>query len=64
MARLTLRLPESLKTRIDAAAAGEGMSVNTWVVRMIIRALEKPARPGQAAGRRGPGQRITGYARS
>jgi len=64
MARLTLRLPDSLKARIETAAAGEGMSVNTWVVRMIIRALEKPARPGQAGGRRGPGQRITGYARS
>ncbi len=63
-ARLTLRLPDPLKARIEAAAARDGVSVNTWLVRVASRALENPARGGQAAGRRGPGQRITGYARS
>jgi hypothetical protein len=63
-ARLTLRLPDTLKARIETAAAGDGTSVNTWLVRAISRVLENPARPGQATGRRGPGQRITGYARS
>jgi predicted HicB family RNase H-like nuclease len=59
-ARLTLRLPDPLKTRIEAAAAQDGTSVNTWLVRAASRALDNPGRPG----RRGPGQRITGYARS
>jgi hypothetical protein len=63
-ARLTLRLPDPLKTRVEAAAARDGMSVNTWLVRVAGRALENPGRSGQATGRRGPGQRITGYARS
>jgi hypothetical protein len=34
------------------------------VVRTILRVLEKPGRSGQTTGRWGPGQRITGYARS
>jgi hypothetical protein len=63
-ARLTLRLPDPLKARIEAAAASDGTSVNTWLVRSIGRALEKPGRSGQSGGWRGPGQRITGYARS
>ncbi len=63
-ARLTLRLPDSLKARIEAAAARDGTSVNTWLVRMASQVVEKPGRPAQASGRWGPGQRITGYARS
>ena len=63
-ARLTLRLPDSLKARVEAAAAREGTSVNTWLVHAASRSLETPARGRQASGRWGPGQRITGYARS
>ena len=63
-ARLTLRLSESLKARVEAAAAREGTSVNTWLVHAASRSLETPARGRQATGRWGPGQRITGYARS
>jgi hypothetical protein len=63
-ARLTLRLPESLKARIEAAAAHDGVSVNTWLVRVAGRSLETPARSRPASGRWGPGQRITGFARS
>src|SRR3954454_9547534 len=32
-ARLTLRIPESLKQRVESAAAGEGISTNSWLVR-------------------------------
>ena len=63
-ARLTLRLSESLKARVEAAAAREGTSVNTWLVHAASRSLETPARGRQATGRWAPGQRITGYARS
>jgi hypothetical protein len=56
-ARITLRLPESLKASVEAAAAREGLSVNTWLVRALARAADgKP--------RTGPGRRLTGYGRS
>ena len=63
-ARLTLRLPDALKTRVEAAAVHEGVSVNTWLVRAASRSLDADGRGRPAAGRRGPGQRITGFARS
>jgi hypothetical protein len=63
-ARLTLRLPDALKARVEAAAAREGVSVNTWLVRAASRSLDGDGRGRPAAGRRGTGQRITGFARS
>src|SRR4051794_18438763 len=56
-ARITLRLPESLKTALEAAAAAEGVSVNTWLVRALQRAIS-----GGGGGGRSPrsGKRITG----
>ena len=38
--RITLRLPESLKAGIEAAAAREGISTNAWLVRTIGRTLD------------------------
>lgn len=38
-ARINFRPPESLKNRIDAAAAREGLSVNAWLVRVVGGAL-------------------------
>jgi hypothetical protein len=67
MTRVTLRLPESLKGRMESAAAAEGVSVNTWLARAVRWAVEAPA--GSAAPPppprppRGPGRRITGFAR-
>ena len=58
-ARITLRLPESLKGRLEAAATREGVSVNTWVVQMLSRGAE--ARTTIAGGSR---RRLTGYGRS
>ena len=55
-ARITLRLPEGLKTRAESAAGAEGVSLNTWLVRATARALDR--------GRGGRGRRITGYATS
>ena len=57
VARISLRLPEPLKATIEAAAAREGVSVNTWLVRALARAAESRPRPG-------PGRRLTGYGRS
>jgi hypothetical protein len=56
-ARLTLRLSDSLKEAIDRAAEREQVSVNSWVVRALKRALDTPP-PGRA------GRRLTGYAQS
>jgi hypothetical protein len=58
-ARITLRLPESLKQRVESAAARENASVNTWLVQAIQRALEP--RRSMSSGSR---NRLTGYGRS
>lgn len=56
-ARVTLRLPETLKAIIDAAAQDEGVSANTWLLQQISRSANPQ--------RRGPGgRRMTGYGRS
>lgn len=55
-ARISLRLPEALKTKVDAAAAQEGMSVNTWLVQAIARGLER--RPHRV------GKHLRGFAQS
>jgi hypothetical protein len=38
-ARITLRLPENLKAQVEAAAAREGISVNSWLVRALQRSV-------------------------
>jgi hypothetical protein len=57
-ARITLRLPESLKSLLEAAAASGGVSVNTWLVQTLNRLLAP--RPSGGGGR----HRLTGYGRS
>ena len=42
--RTTLRLPDALKARVDDAAAADGLSVNTWLVRAVAAALEPKQR--------------------
>ncbi|HLY83432.1 MAG TPA: hypothetical protein VKQ71_10635 [Acidimicrobiales bacterium] len=64
MARINLRMPDHLKARVDQAAAGEGLSVNAWLVRAAAVALER-AEPSRRLERRGPqgAHRFTGWAR-
>jgi hypothetical protein len=57
-ARITLRLPESLKQRVESAAARDGASVNTWLVQALQRSVEPPR---SMSGSR---NRLTGYGRS
>jgi predicted DNA binding CopG/RHH family protein len=57
-ARITLRLPESLKQRVESSAARDGASVNTWLVQALQRAVEP--RRSMSTGR----NRLTGYGRS
>ena len=56
-ARVTLRLPETLKAIIDAAAQDEGVSANTWLLQQIHKSAQ-PKRRGRS------GRRMTGYGRS
>jgi hypothetical protein len=64
MSRINLRMPDHLKARIEDAAAGEGLSVNAWIVRAAVAAMERTD-PGRRAERRAPqgAQRYTGWAR-
>ena len=57
--RITLRLPEGLKAAVEGAAARDGVSVNTWLVRALARAVSSWASRGS-----GPGNRLQGFARS
>lgn len=63
-ARINLRLPEHLKSRVDEAAAGEGLSINTWLVRAAGAALDRND-PARRRDRRAPtgSQRYTGWSR-
>lgn len=53
--RITLRVSESLKERMEAAASAEGVSVNTWLVRAARSRLDRKSRT--------TGRSITGYVR-
>jgi hypothetical protein len=55
-ARITLRLPESLKASVEFAASRDGASVNAWIVQALARSIDP--RP-----QRGP-KRLTGFAKS
>ncbi|MEV0388007.1 toxin-antitoxin system HicB family antitoxin [Nonomuraea sp. NPDC050643] len=63
--RISLRVPEQLKPRIEEAAARDGLSVNAWLVRAVSAALD-PGQAGRSAGR-GPaqqsGKRYSGWVR-
>lgn len=60
--RTTLRLPDAVKSRVDDAAAADGVSVNTWLVRAVTDALNpKHRRAAQRTLR--TGDNFTGWAR-
>lgn len=46
-ARLTLRLPPSLKSVVEESAGTTGDSVNTWVVKALSSVASRPGRPGR-----------------
>ena len=61
--RISLRLPEHLKARVEQAAAKSGVSINTWLIRAAAAAADgdtgRPATGSAASG----GQRYTGWVR-
>jgi hypothetical protein len=65
VARVSLRLPESVKARVEEAAAASGQSVNAWLVRAVVQMLDAPPdRPSRSSREsRVFGQRLTGWQR-
>ena len=43
LARITLRIPESVKTKAEEFASNEGQSLNTWLVNVIRMATREEA---------------------
>ncbi|MHA6631745.1 hypothetical protein ACU61A_40450 [Pseudonocardia sichuanensis] len=66
MTRINLRLPDTLKARVEEAAGRERLSVNAWLVRAAAAALAPghgdAARPPARRPPRG-GQSLTGWVR-
>lgn len=62
--RVTLRLPEGLRSAVESAARRDGVSLNSWLVRAAAMASQGA---GQTAGRsdsgRSSGHRVTGWVR-
>jgi hypothetical protein len=50
MIRVSLRVPASVKKRVDEAADSEGISTNAWLVKAIQNALTPPRSAGSQGG--------------
>jgi hypothetical protein len=59
--RITLRMPEALKSHVEQLAAELNVSVNAWLVRAVMAAVNQPSRPSPQGGRGRPGKRLTGF---
>ena len=60
--KITLRIPAELKDLASEAAAKSGLSVNSWFVRVLARALRRAEEPEERHRRRGRrGRRLTGW---
>ena len=64
-ARISLRLPDGLKTRIEEAAGSIGASVNSWLVHALQDAVVQSDRqpPHERTRAARPGKRLTGWVR-
>ena len=61
LTRLTLRMPESLKTHVEQIAAAEGISVNAWLVRAVTAAISVPTPLSAPPSRGRPSKSLKGY---
>jgi hypothetical protein len=73
VARITLRLPESVKYKAEELAAKSGHSLNSWIVNVVRAATRErainvdidlssvPFLGGPGPGRTGGGKRMTGW---
>ncbi len=62
--RLTLRMPEALKGKVEDAATKEGLSVNAWLVRTITRGVDGRRFELEFGTSKRGGSRVTGWAES
>jgi hypothetical protein len=66
-ARISLRLPDGLKARIEEAAGSIGASVNSWLVNELQDAVVKIDQAASTSERTRPaarpGKRLTGWVR-
>ena len=70
-ARITLRIPEALKTRAEEFAAGRGQSLNTWLVNAVRTAtvggltinVGTTLGPGAPGRNRSSNKRVQGWVR-
>ena len=56
--RVTLRMPDSLRSAVDAAARADGLSVNAWLVRAVA-----PTLGGSTARRANTDKNFSGWVR-
>lgn len=49
-ARVSLRLPQSVKEKVDEYADAEGVSTNTWLLHRVLEALADRTRGGRGRG--------------
>ena len=61
--RITLRLPEALKSRAEQLAAKRGQSLNTWLIAAARSAAEERTEFVDERRSRMPGRRMKGWAR-
>jgi len=61
LTRLTLRMPEALKTHVEQIAAAEGISVNAWLVRAVTQAAGASSFPAHPPSAGRPGKTLKGY---
>ncbi len=61
--RISLRLPEHLKNRVEQAAAAAGVSINTWLIRAAAAAADTDTGRPSTVSPAGGGQRYTGWVR-
>jgi hypothetical protein len=61
--RVTLRLPEGLRTSVETAARREGASLNSWLVRAAAIASQLGGQPEPPRRTRNSGHHVTGWVR-
>jgi hypothetical protein len=63
MARVNLRLPDQLKARAEQAAGNDRLSLNAWLVKAVLAALDRAAPPKRDGSGPPSRQRYVGWAR-
>ncbi|MEU4427699.1 ribbon-helix-helix protein, CopG family [Actinoplanes sp. NPDC024001] len=61
--RISLRLPENLKNRVEQAAARAGVSINTWLIRAAAAAADRDGGSSATVTAASGSQRFTGWVR-